>query len=429
MSNRIIDDYFAARDSGQSAPAPKVKLTEAIIRGLPTKPYEYQIGEATIPSLFVRLRANKVTKSFVVIRKVNGGMSRAKICAFGERPYSQGKESVLAKARAMVAKMDAGISPTKQKTKAREVAASEARKALTVNDACTNYISAKDRALSTTQGYERFRDNHLKDWGCRQLASVTEEDIEDLFDEITQETGAVAANNVVRFFRAVWKHHRRRYGLGDSPTIIFTQEGDNLKDWNPESRKTRYIHREEIKPWWSAVERLRVDYAGDGDLAADYLQFALLTGLRRREITHIKPEDINRRRKTLIIPENKSKRPHTIPLTPVLLAILDRRKDQPRPFQIEEVKKFVARVSEWSEVPFSSHDLRRTFLSHATAVGIPLPVQKALVNHSRNADVTDGYIQIDEDGLREALEKVQSYILTHAGQVKNVTPLRDASNG
>ena len=95
--------------------------------------------------------------------------------------------------------------------------------------------------------------------------------------------------------------------LGDCPTIIFTKEGDNLKSWNPEDRRTRYVAKEELKPWWEATERLRQEYTGDGDLAADYLQFAMLTGLRRREITQIKWEDINQRRRTFLIPENKSK--------------------------------------------------------------------------------------------------------------------------
>jgi len=112
-----------------------------------------------------------------------------------------------------------------------------------------------------------------------------------------------------------------------------------------------------------------------------------------------------------------------VPLTGFLQDILDRRSGNDRPFFIEEPKKFIAKVVEWSDVPFSTHDLRRTFLSHATAVNVSLPVQKELVNHSRKNDVTDGYIQIDSDTLRDAAEKVQSYILTWAGSIKNVVPL------
>ena len=426
--SKAITDYLSAKDKSEPVNAPRVRLTEALLKSLPIKPYDYAIHEDLVPGLSVRVRKDTGSKSFQVVKKVNGRMSRGKVCAYGERPYSRGDESVLRAAQALIAQMNGGITPAKKKAKAKAQATQEARESLTVKDACDNYINSKVRALNTIRGYERFRDNHLVVWHSRQLASISEDDVEELFDDVTEEAGPVAANNVVRFFRAVWKHSRRKYGLGDSPTIIFTKEGDNTKSWNSEERRTRYVHRNELEPWWKAAERLREDYVGDGELAADFLQFALLTGLRRREISGLKWENINYRRKTFVIMENKSKRPHTVPLTDALITILERRKGETRPFQIEEPKKFIAQVAQWSGVPFSSHDLRRTYLSHATAVGVPMPIQKALVNHSRKADVTDGYIQIAEDVMREAMEKIQGYMLAHAGQVNKVSSIRVVSN-
>ncbi len=61
-------------------------------------------------------------------------------------------------------------------------------------------------------------------------------------------------------------------------------------------------------------------------------------------------------------------------------------------------------------------------------MNISLPVQKELVNHSRKNDVTDGYIQIDSDTLRDAAEKVQFFILSWSGKVSKVVPLNGASN-
>lgn len=430
MSKAIVE-YLAAKDAdtGARVLSPAVKLTQAVIDSLPTKPYDYQIREVTVPGLRVRVRAGTGNKIFEVHKKVNGRATTAPICRSGQAPYSKGDESVLVRARAMLAKMDKGVTPAKEKIRARAEAVEQVKLSTTVNDACTAYIKGKTRALNTESAYKRFRDKSLKEWHNRQLTSITEEDIAELHDEITEETGPVAANNVVRFFRAVWKFHRRKLRLGDCPTIIFTKEGDNIKTWNPEGRRTRYIHRKELKAWWKAVECLRSDYVGDGDLAADYLQFGLLTGLRRREITSIKWEDINERRKTFLIAENKSRRPYAAPLTKPLKDILDRRQGEKRPFNIEEPKKFIAKVVELSGVPFSTHDLRRTFLSHGTAVGIPMSILKALVNHSRKQDVTDGYIQIDEDVLRESAEKVQNHMLAQAGQIKSVTPVRSQSSG
>lgn len=428
MTKSMIQEFLSQKDLGLRSVSPKIKLTQAIVDWLPTKPYEYSISDVKIPSLSVRVRAKTGNKTFYVVRKVNGKVIRSKISANGERPLSVGNESVFAEARVLISEIYAGITPASKKAAAREAAVQAEKLATTLEQACTSYIRAKTRAVNTTKGYERFRDNHLSHWHTYQLASITEDDIADLHDEITEETGGVAANNVVRFFRAVWKFHKRRLKLGDCPTIIFTKEGDNLKSWNPEDRRTRYVAKEELKPWWEATERLREEYTGDGDLAADYLQFAMLTGLRRREITQIKWEDINQRRRTFLIPENKSKRPYAVPVTDALQAILDRRIGNTQPFNIEEPKKFITKVAEWSDVPFSTHDLRRTFLSHATAVNISLPVQKELVNHSRKNDVTDGYIQIDSDTLRNAAEKVQLFILSWSGKVSKVVSLKRTSN-
>ena len=305
MTKSLIQEFLSQKDSGVDVDSPKIKLTQAVVDWLPVKPYDYSIRDITIPSLSIRVRGKTGNKTFYVVRKVNRKVIRSKICANGERPLSVGDESVFSEARKVISEIYAGITPASKKVAAREAALEAEKLATTVEQACTNYIQAKTRAINTTKGYERFRDNHLSHWAAYQLVSITEDDIADLHDEITEHTGGVAANNVVRFFRAVWKFHRRRLKLGDCPTIIFTKEGDNLKRWNPEDRRTRYVAKEELKPWWAATERLRQEYSGDGDLAADYLQFAMLTGLRRREISQIKWEDINKRRRTFIIPDNK----------------------------------------------------------------------------------------------------------------------------
>lgn len=428
--SKAIKTYLQAKDADPSArvTTPTVKLTQAIIDSLPTKPYDYQIREATVPSMRVRVRAVSGTKVFEISRKVEGRTATAPICRNGQLPYSTGPESVLKRARAMMAEMDKGITPSVAKAEKRVQKATEARLSTTVLDACLGYVKGRNIAASTLKNYEGFRDK-LAEWHHRPLQSITEDDVADMHERIGEEYGPIAANNVLRHFRSVWRSLRRKLNLGDCPTIIFTEEGDKLRDWNTESRRTGYVARQELKDWWDATERLRQDYVGDGDLAADYLQFAMLTGLRRREIVRIQWEDINYRRKTLAIPENKSKRPYHLPLTDALREIIDRRRDAKQPFYITEPRRFIARVSEWCEVPFTIHDLRRSFLTHATAAGIPMTVCKALVNHSRKQDVTDGYIQINDEVLRDAADTVQAYILGNAGRISNVVPIGGAKHG
>lgn len=416
MSKAVIEQYLRDRNAGVKVTKPVVKLNQALIDWLPVSDKEYSIGEALVPSLVVRVRPISGSKTFYVVRKVNGKVVRSRICNNYERPYSQGSSSVLAVAKKVIVELQEGITPAVKKQQRERERLEEKKLSKTVEQACTEYINARSIKKNTVEGYERFRDKHLSVWSAITLHSITEDDVADLHDEITEEVGPVAANNVLKFFRSVWNFHKRKLGLGESPTIIFTKEGGNVKSWNPEMRRTRYVSKEELGIWWEATEKLRSNYDGDGELAADYLQFAILTGLRRREITSLSWDDINIRRQTFAIKDNKSKRPYSIPISSSLEQILERRRDCAKPFNLNDPKRFIKKVCEWSGVEFSSHDLRRTYLSHATAAGIPLPILKELVNHSRKNDVTEGYIQIDIDVLREASESIQVYIQKWCGK-------------
>jgi integrase len=76
-----------------------------------------------------------------------------------------------------------------------------------------------------------------------------------------------------------------------------------------------------------------------------------------------------------------------------------------------------------TEIEFSSHDLRRTFATIGEAVGIPLSMIKRLMNHATGDDVTAGYIQTETDTLRDAINKIGSFINAKVAQKDNVLRL------
>src|SRR2546423_1537908 len=69
-----------------------------------------------------------------------------------------------------------------------------------------------------------------------------------------------------------------------------------------------------------------------------------------------------------------------------------------------------------SGVPFSPHDLRRTFASIVSRLGDHLSyyTTKRLLNH-RTSDVTQGYIQFDLEQLRGAMQAVEDFVLKNVG--------------
>ena len=147
-----ITDYLSAKDKGEPVKAPRIRLTEALLKSLPIKPYDYAIHEELVPGLSVRVRKDTGSKSFQVVKKVNGRMSRGKVCAYGERPYSRGDESVLRAAQALIAQMNGGITPAKKKPKAKAKATREVGKLPPVRDACNTNTKSRFEARKQFEG-------------------------------------------------------------------------------------------------------------------------------------------------------------------------------------------------------------------------------------------------------------------------------------
>jgi len=80
-----------------------------------------------------------------------------------------------------------------------------------------------------------------------------------------------------------------------------------------------------------------------------------------------------------------------------------------------EPRKQMAKVTDWSVVKFTVHDLRRTFITAAESLDISAYAVKRLVNHKLNGDVTAGYIVADVECLRKPMQQISDYLLTAAG--------------
>ena len=199
------------------------------------------------------------------------------------------------------------------------------------------------------------------------------------------------------------------------------------KFWNDEGRRTNWIKPEYLKKWWTATEQLPDEYSGNGELARDYLQFVLLSGLRRREATSLRWEHIDFITKSFKILDTKNHVPLELPCSSYMMSILTRRKtlSDKGPFVLNEPKKFVARVRAESGVHFTVHDLRRSFITYAETLDLGIYTIKALVNHSvgNSRDVTEGYLQLSTHRLRGPMEKISTYVLNHVESKSNLSRL------
>ena len=118
--------------------------------------------------------------------------------------------------------------------------------------------------------------------------------------------------------------------------------------------------------------------------------------------------------------DTKNHQPLTLPLTDFIYNLLENRKaaansdyvfagDGKSGYLIEP-RRQVQKVIQLSEVSFTLHDLRRTFITIAEGLDISAYALKRLVNHKMSNDVTAGYIISDVERLRKPMEQVSAQL-------------------
>jgi len=290
------------------------------------------------------------------------------------------------------------------------------------------YISAR-KSLSprTARDYRGIIDRYFQDWKSKPIVCITPEKIIRRHRELGDRLSGSTANTAMRALRAVLNFSKAMHPkLPENPVLRLTQ----TRSWYKDRRRTSYIQPSQLRDWWLATEKLN-----NHDFR-DFLQLALLTGMRKSEVLSLQWGNISFGDRSLRIEETKNGDPLTLPLPDYLCDLLKNRTNNSIwvfpsigiSGHIVEPKKAVKQVCEISGVEFTMHDLRRTFLTIAESLDIPAYALKRLVNH-RISDVTAGYIQITVERLRKPMQKITNYVLGHVREEQIVTELRRSHHG
>jgi len=293
-----------------------------------------------------------------------------------------------------------------------------------------SYIKSRGTNLkeNTINNYRSIFDNYFDDWRNKKLLSIKQNMVEKKHRAITAKSPS-RANTSMRLLRALFNYAKGEYQDAEdmpiynyNPTHILT----HIKAWNRETRKQTVIKYYDLKEWFSAVNKLPDHQLNNkkpnqSETVRDFLLLVLFTGLRRREASNLKWADIDFKDNTIIVRDTKNYDDHMLPITDFMLDILNRRKlatsgpfvfegtstDQP----MDDPKKQIEKIRKISGVDFTTHDLRRTFITTAESIDIPAYSLKKLLNHKDPRDVTAGYIIINIERLREPMQKITNYIL------------------
>lgn len=360
------------------------------------------------------LRVTPTKKTFIINRRVDTKLIRHKIATYPELTADLARME----AQKILGDLSKGVQPKDKKIK-QEV------EGTTLEKAFNDYIQIKTLKPKTLKDYKDVMRLQLASLFNKRLADIKRNDVLELHKKISQRSAA-RANLAMRVLRAVFNFAKATYRLSnDVPLIIENPVSiiTDTKTWNRVNRRNSVISVDELPVWYQGVSSLRDGDRNNHGVTRDFLLFTLFTGLRRTEALTLKWEQINFRKNIFTIYDTKNHLEHTLPLTDFLVDSLKRRKagnpdgfiyvfpDVSKTTHLQEPKSVIKKVSEMTGVKFSTHDLRRTFITIAESLDISHYALKRLLNHKESNDVTSGYIIDDVERLRGPMNAIHNRIL------------------
>lgn len=322
-------------------------------------------------------------------------------------------------------------------------------KSITLREMFEKYVRDRKLKPQTKYTYECIVRSRFSDWMDKPLASITKDMVLDRHTEISQEFPG-EADNSMRILRAICHFAIAEFEDDDEPIFKVNPVRTLSRHdrWNNAERRQTAIADTDLLAWLQAVKSLR------RGVIRDYFLLLLFSGFRKAEgacLRWQRPQPaeekelkqsmetygwVDMKEKVICLHNTKNKLPHYLPMTDVLYEILRRRQREAlvnaekcpvenNQFVFPKMQgeghitflvQYIDEVTKQSKVPFTPHDLRRTFLSAADDANLGKYKIKALANHSiSKTDVTDGYVVRNITRLLPALTEINELILEKAG--------------
>lgn len=415
----------------------QVKLTKARIDALPYQSKGQRLHcDTDLPGFY--LVVGKQTKTYVAQGTLH---DRAKRITIG-RHHLYTPTEARDRARRLLQQMRDGIDPSEQRRKAKQEVS---QRHVTLQQAFDAYKQARTLKPTTLSGYEQMMGRYLKKWLNRPLGEITSRQVKEAHSRIKANPGQPTADSAMRLLRAIFEFAEGAFE-DESGAPLFPLNPVRIlsktKAWGKNRPRRTYITDAQLPTWFKAIDTLRLK--GDDSreaLGCDYLELVLLTGLRRNEAATMTWDRVDLDDRTLRLDDTKNGRPHVLPLTDYLIAILSRRKrvaeaigspyvfpsPSGRPVPLGEPRFISDKVKADSGVQFTIHDLRRTFCTKAASLGTEDYRVKRLMNHAQSSDITSQYQQLSVEDLREPMERItKAFLALRTRRIKRVRIL-DAS--
>jgi len=369
--------------------------------------------------LIYNIQTDNKTGSFIVRERLNGKKVTITIGRYPKTTIEQARK----KARTIQTDFSNGINPNIKKKFDRT-------KQITLIQMFEKYLQAKKLKPMTIRGYQISFKNVLAPLANKELTAITYDNVQDVHTEYSERSQA-EADRAMRLLRAIFYMAMDDIKDLDGRPLILENPVRKLgknKHFTKLDRKTRKLEDDQIKPFLECIESLTKDPRPFYQSGADLLLILLYHGTRFTETASIKWNQIDFRYKRFYLTETKSGRRLWLPITIETEKVLKRRKRLATGSEyifpsatdpskhISDVKKPLRHILEQTGIEITPHDLRRTFLSNGTRLGISDYVLKQLANHAPSNDVTAGYVIQNTDELQEPSQQIVNALFEKAGR-------------
>jgi integrase len=401
----------------------KANLNDRILKSLKPKSEHYDVRDTVVPGLRVRVMPSG-HRSFVLLGRFPGNPhpTRRSLGSYGALSLAQARE----KAQGWLGMVEKGIDP--QLAEERQRLAEQQKRKNSFAAVAEDFI--KEKLPTERKGREVERDlrrEFIPLWGKLPITEITDIQIISAI-KAKKQTAPVQARNLLGIAKRLfsWAVDQRTYGLTMSPA-------DSLKPTKIIGKKNprrRILSDQELFALWRVASRLQYPYG-------PVYRLLMLTALRLNEVADASWSEFDLQKQEWIIPatrmkgENDEAKPHLVPLTPAILAILERlprfRRGKylfsttfgEKPVWISnKVKAKVGtrmlrtlqalarrRGEDFEELePWTNHDIRRTVRSNLSRLKISEEAREAVLAHARPGIKGTYDLHDYRDEKREALD-------------------------
>ena len=259
---------------------------------------------------------------------------------------------------------------------------------------------------------DRYYLVHLNDYfGNMQIVSITREDVLRYQTKRKSEGGPSSVNHEISLMRSifnmaidVWTHPENKR------LPLFSGRNPATMKSNSALRKLQESHRDR---YMSKGELLKFLEVAEPDLA-DYVLFAICTGLRKGEQRGLSAAkvDLQQNLIKLAASDTKTSIARLIPLCNIARNILQRRGcDFSRDIMRTNKKYPFGKALERAKIGnFHWHDFRRTFSTYMEECGVSAERRRRIMGHSEHK-MTRTYTKIEIESLLQEVRKLDTYLM------------------